>query len=388
MSPPVCVDLFCGCGGLSTGLLDAGIDVRLGVDFDAPSIATFDLNHRPRGSKSLNADVRELTGAKLLKLAGAPVQLLVGGPPCQPFSVAGKRRAMADGRGDLIFEFVRLLDETRAEAFIFENVPNLRTVAKGKVLTDLLTAFTEVGYSADLAILLAADYGVAQMRKRLFIVGRRDGQTIPMPPPGTHAPQANRRPPYVTARSVLADLPDVGTPEAEEVANHEPTFHSEPMLAAFATLAPGTREPKSRHDRLHPERPSYTLRAGTGNFSPMRPVHYKYDRVLSVRESARVQSFPDDFHWPDEQARLQQYRQVGNAVPPLLARAVGEHVGAYMGWALDDTRFTLAGPPEYLRLTVAERIARRERFMRGGASRAQPVMTPIPSTADSSSHRR
>jgi DNA (cytosine-5)-methyltransferase 1 len=369
LTAPVCVDLFCGCGGLSTGLLDAGINVRGGVDNDAPSLETFDLNHTQRGSKSINADVRNLTGDDLVDLAEAPVQLLVGGPPCQPFSVAGKRRGLSDHRGDLIFEFVRLLHETHAEAFIFENVPNLKSVANGEVFTDLLAAFGEIGYSASPHVLFAPDYGVGQMRKRLFIVGARD-LTIPMPPKATHAPAANGRLAYVTTSDVLDDLPDVGTPEAEEVANHEPTLHSPAMLQAFASLEPGTREKKSRHDRLHPERPSYTLRAGSGNFSPLRPVHYKYDRVLSVRECARVQSFADNFHWPDEQARLQQYRQVGNAVPPLLGRKVGEHVAAVMGWKLNKTAYQVDGPPEYVRLTVIERLARREKFMRGGASGA------------------
>lgn len=378
MTAPVCVDLFCGCGGLSTGLLDAGIDVRLGVDFDAPSIATFDLNHSPRGSTSLRADVRELTGARLVELAGAPVELLVGGPPCQPFSVAGKRRALADRRGDLIFEFVRLLDETRAEAFIFENVPNLASVAHGDVLADLVAAFEEIGYSAKTRVLFAADYGVPQMRKRLFVVGTREHGEIPMPPPVTHGPPDTllagvELKPYVTAREAVEDIPDVGEPDAEFVANHEPTFHSEEMLAAFASLPPGKREPKSRHDRLHPDRPGYTLRAGTGNFSPLRPVHYAYDRVLTVRECARIQSFSDDFHWPDDQARLQQYRQVGNAVPPLLGRAVGEHVAGFMRWALEPAHFAVEGPPDRTRLSLRERIARREKYMRGGASQARPV---------------
>lgn len=377
MTPPVCVDLFCGCGGLSTGLLDAGIDVRIGVDNDAPSIATFDLNHAARGSKGLATDVRELSGDYLAELAATSIQLLVGGPPCQPFSVAGKRRALADHRGDLVFEFVRLLDETHADAYIFENVPNLASVAKGEVLDDLLAAFDEIGYSATFRVLLAADYGVAQMRKRLFIVGARDRREISMPPPATHAIEANGRLPHVSAGEVLDDLPDVTDPRAESVANHEPTFHSEAMLAAFAQQAPGTREPKSRHDRLHAERPSYTLRAGTGNFSPLRPVHYEHDRVLSVRECARVQSFSDDFHWPDEQARLQQYRQVGNAVPPLLAQAVGEHVANVMGWSLDRSRFTVDGPPEYRRLTIAERLERRAKYMRGGASGASPVKVGV-----------
>jgi len=377
MSAPVCVDLFGGCGGLSTGLLDAGIDVRLGVDLDAPSIATFDLNHGPRGSKSLLSDVRKLGGADVIDLAGAPVELLVAGPPCQPFSVAGKRRALADKRGDLIFEFVRLLDETRADSYIFENVPNLASVAGGAVVDDLIAAINEIGYSSTMCVLFAADYGIPQMRRRLFIVGTRERGAIPMPPPVTHGQAetaiAMGLRPYVTAREAVDDLPDVHETGAESVANHEPTFHSERMLAAFANLPPGKREPKSRHDRLHPDRPGYTIRAGTGNFSPLRPVHYRHDRVLTVRECARLQTFDDHFHWPDDQARLQQYRQVGNAVPPLLARAVGEHVARHMKWSLDRRRFAVAGPPQRMQLSLQERIERREKYMRGGASLTRPV---------------
>jgi DNA (cytosine-5)-methyltransferase 1 len=378
VTAPVCVDLFCGCGGLSTGLLDAGIDVRVGIDLDTPSIATFDLNHAHRGSTGVRADVRRLTGSRLSELAGGRVQLLVGGPPCQPFSVAGKRRALSDRRGDLIFEFVRLLSDTHADAYIFENVPNLASVWNGEVLADLVSAFDAIGYSATPRVLFAADYGVPQMRKRLFIVGARTGRPIPMPPSVTHGPADTllagvELRPYVTVREAVDDLPDVADPDAELVANHEPTFHSDAMLAAFATLPPGKREPKSRHDRLHPDRLGYTLRAGTGNFSPLRPVHYEYDRVLTVRECARLQSFSDHFHWPDDQARLQQYRQVGNAVPPLLARAVGEHVALSMGWTLEPKRFAVDGPPERARLSLRERIARREKYMRGGASQARPA---------------
>lgn len=375
MSSPVCVDLFCGCGGLSTGLLDVGIDVRVGIDHDAPSIATFDLNHASRGSLGVCGDIRETNGADLVALAGSNVDLLVGGPPCQPFSVAGKREGLADHRGDLVFEFVRLLSETNAHAFIFENVPNLATVADGEVLADLLAAFREAGYGVSAGVLLAADYGVPQMRKRLFIMGARDRGGIVMPPAKTHAPpdtlDSLGLSPWKTAADALCDLPDVTDPAGELVANHEPTFHSESMLEAFSTLAQGKREPKSRHDRLHPDRPGYTLRAGTGNFSPLRPVHYEHDRVLTVRECARLQGFSDDYRWPDEQARLQQYRQVGNAVPPPLAAAVGRHVAETMGWTLDPARFAVDGPPDYRRLTLAERLERRSKFMRGGASLAR-----------------
>lgn len=369
MSAPVCVDVFCGAGGLSTGLLDAGVDVRVGIDSDVPSIETFDLNHRPRGGRGVRADIREVTGADLRELAGGSIQLLAGGPPCQPFSIAGRRRGLDDIRGDLIFEFVRLLDESEAEAFLFENVPNLATVGDGKVLAALKRALNDAGYSATDATLFAADYGVPQMRRRLFVVGARDRE-ISMPPAPIHGAEASLLglAPCPTASDALDDLPDVEDPAAEAIPNHEPTFHSERMLKAFADLEPGKRDPKSRHDRLHPDRLGYTLRAGTGNFSPLRPVHYRYDRVLSVRECARLQSFPDTFVWPDTMARLQQYRQVGNAVPPLLAREVARHLADALSWQLEPERFVVDEPPASARLSLAERIERRRRFMRGGAA--------------------
>jgi DNA (cytosine-5)-methyltransferase 1 len=369
VSAPVCVDLFCGAGGLSTGLLDAGVAVQVGIDNDAPSVETFELNHLPRGATGVQADVKAMNGADLRALVGAPIDLLTGGPPCQPFSVAGRRRGLDDIRGDLIFDFVRLLAESEADAFVFENVPNLAAVSGGEVVAALKRSFAEAGYSAIETILFAADYGVPQMRKRLFVVGARD-RAIPMPPEATHGSETSLlgTGPYVTASEVLDDLPDVEVPEAEAVPNHEPTFHSEQMLDVFATLEPGKRDPKSRHDRLHPDRLGYTLRAGTGNFSPLRPVHHRYDRVLSVRECARLQSFPDTFIWPDTMARLQQYRQVGNAVPPLLAQAVARHVADAMEWTLEPGRFRVDEPPATARLTLAERIERRQRFMRGGAA--------------------
>jgi DNA (cytosine-5)-methyltransferase 1 len=141
------------------------------------------------------------------------------------------------------------------------------------------------------------------------------------------------------------------------------------MLAAFSELKPGTRDRKSFHDRPHPDRPGYTLRAGTGNFSPLRPVHYEYDRVITVRESARLQGFTDDFIWPDWIPRLQQYRQVGNAVPPPLARRIGEALAASLSWTLDP--IGLKGDPESRPpanlLTSQERAAQRAKWHRGAS---------------------
>lgn len=372
---PTAIDLFSGCGGLSTGLLDVGYRVALGVDHDAPSLVTFDYNHSYRGSRSLLADVAELSGADLLEAAGlTELDLLAGGPPCQPFSIAGKRLGLDDPRGHLIGEFLRLVDETSPRAVLFENVPAVATAHEGKVLFELETALRDLGYLVQSKVLLAAAYGVPQNRKRLIVLAARDVASLPFPPEPTHGAEeslfAHR---FRTSREAIHDLPDVTDPRSEAIPNHEPTNHTPKMLDAFRTLEPGTRERGSYHDRLHPARPSYTLRAGSGNFSPLRPVHYEYDRVVTVRESARIQGFDDNFIWPDSQSRLQQYRQVGNAVPPPLAAALGTHLAKVLEWKLDPegTRGDAASRPSAFMFTAEERRAIRAKYQRGGAAKYQ-----------------
>lgn len=368
---PTAIELFFGCGGTSTGLLDAGYDVRLGVDNDAASVVAFEHNHAYRGAHGVVGDVGRLSGADLLSMANLDtVDLMVGGPPCQPFSIAGRRRGVDDPRGHLVAEHLRLIGETNPKAVILENVPALATSHDGYVLRTIRDTLTELGYTVRDGILNAANYGVPQNRRRLIVVAIRDARSFPFPPMPTHGGDSLLTKPYVTTWDALHDLPDVDDPDAGDVPNHEPTNHTEGMLARFATLQPGKRESGSYHDRLHPDRPGYTLRAGGGNFSPLRPVHDTYDRVIAVRESARLQGFSDDFVWPDELARLQQYRQVGNAVPPPLARIVGEHIAEVHGWTLDPAASAgdITTRPNGLTLTPEERKERRERYQRGGAS--------------------
>ena len=191
----------------------------------------------------------------------------------------------------------------------------------------------------------AANFGVPQNRKRLVILGVR-GTDAPEFPKPTHGPvemDRTKKLPFVTSSAAISDLPRASEYGACRMHNHEPTMHSPQMRDRFARLQPGKREKGSFHDRLHPDRPSYTLRAGTGNFTPLRPVHYKYDRVITVRESARLQAFTDDFIWPDWIPRLQQYRQVGNAVPPPIARALARSLADQLGWTL--TPRELKGDP-------------------------------------------
>lgn len=371
---PAAIDLFSGCGGLSTGLLDAGFNVALGVDNDAPSLLTFDYNHSYRGSKSLLSDVSLLTGDQLLESAGLDsLDMLVGGPPCQPFSIAGKRRGLEDPRGHLIGEFLRLVEETSPHTVLFENVPAVATAHEGKVLFELETTLRDLGYAVASGVLLAAAYGVPQNRKRLIVLAvRGTSNQLPFPPLPTHGPEENLLVrPFITSRDALGDLPDVTDPRAEAIPNHEPTNHTPKMLEAFKNLEPGRRDRASYHDRLHPDRPSYTLRAGSGNFSPLRPVHYDFDRVVSVRESARIQGFNDDFIWPDSQSRLQQYRQVGNAVPPPFAKALGIQVAQIMGWTLDpdSMRGDASTRPSAFQYTAEERRLTRAKYQRGGAAK-------------------
>jgi DNA (cytosine-5)-methyltransferase 1 len=152
-------------------------------------------------------------------------------------------------------------------------------------------------------------------------------------------------------------------------------MHSADMIARFGALQPGKRERGSFHDRLHPDRLSYTLRAGSGNFSPLRPIHYRYDRVITVRESARLQGFSDNYVWPDRIPRLQQYRQVGNAVPPPLASALARSLADQLGWALDS--HGLAGDatsrPKAMTMTDNERVALRTARMRGASLGKAPI---------------
>ena len=369
---PLVVELFCGCGGMSTGLLSAGMQVALGIDANKSATETYEFNHSHVGAKGSAENVRELEPGALrerLQLRRGQPLVVTGGPPCQPFSIIGKQLALEDERGDLVFEFLRLLKGLEPDAFIFENVANFARIQDGAIAEQLDSGLKKAGYATSAGILTASDYGVAQMRKRFFILGVR-GKRAPGLPAQTHGQRALiGQKSIVTCADVLGDLPDVGTPDARRYWNHEPTFHSPAMLEMFKQLKPGTRDPKSHHDRLEADRPAYTLRAGFGNFSPLRPIHYKYDRVITVRESARIQSFPDSFVWPEKTSRLQQYRQVGNAVPPLLARVLAEHLAKAMGFDLDPERFGVEpdrGAPPAVR-TMEEHLQGRRHLIRGAS---------------------
>jgi len=363
---PVGVELFAGCGGMSTGFLDAGLRIAAGFDTDARSVDAFHYNHAYRGSVGVRMDLRIATARNLLKAAGIKkVDFIVAGPPCQPFSIAGKRLGEKDDRADLTSHFVRLVRELKPDAFLLENVPNLATISGGAILKRILSKLRELGFEVRAQIVAASDYGVPQLRRRLIVMGIKGAKTVSFPTP-THGPGLFG---HHSVHEAISDLPDAGEFGETGIYNHEPTQHSLDMIKRLAKLKPGERERSSFHDRLHPDRLSYTLRAGSGNFTPLRPIHYRYNRVITARESARIQGFSDDFIWPDRIPRLQQYRQIGNAVPPPLAAAFATFLAHQLGWKLDPKK--LRGRPSSrepaMVMTDEERKAQRISRTRGAS---------------------
>lgn len=363
---PVGIELFAGCGGLSTGFLDAGVKIAAGFEIDARAVDAFNYNHVYRGCQGFMVDLKAKSGSELLQIAGIDrVDLIIGGPPCQPFSIAGKRKGKRDIRADLIGDFIRIVGELKPSVFMLENVPNLVSIDNGEFLADIEAELKEFGYSVGHTVVSSADFGVPQNRKRLVVIGLKGRKKVRFPETSDGGAKAAP----ISVLHAIGDLPDAGEFGVTGIYNHEPTVHSPDMVARFSVLEPGKRERGSFHDRLHPDRPSYTLRAGSGNFSPLRPVHFKHNRVITVRESARLQGFSDNFLWPDRIPRLQQYRQVGNAVPPPLARAFAECLAGQMGWMLDAQG--LAGDPSNREpaytLTDEQRKAQRMSRTRGAS---------------------
>lgn len=368
---PIGIELFCGCGGFSTGLLDAGIKIAAGFDIDKRAIEAFNYNHSYRGAHGFVVDLATASGAELIARAGVSrIDVLVGGPPCQPFSIVGKRRGREDQRSDLIFHFLRLVGELRPQAILFENVPNLAKIDEGRLFAQLATGLRRRGYLISSEIVAACDFGVPQVRRRLLILGAKGLELkFPRATHGSDGDRSRSLKNYISASQALDDLPPAADFGECGIYNHELTEHTPDMLSRLAKLEPGRREAGSFHDRLHPDRPSFTLRAGTGNFSPLRPIHYHYDRVITVRESARLQGFRDEFIWPDWIPRLQQYRQVGNAVPPPVAAAMGRAIAKQLGWytAVAKLRGQPQSRPRAITMSDQERRDLRRSRIRGAS---------------------
>lgn len=377
---PIGIDLFAGAGGLSLGFEQAGFDVAAAVEIDPVHCAVhkFNFPHTaviPHSVEGLTAErIREAAG-----IGDREIDCVFGGAPCQGFSLIG-HRALEDPRNSLVLEFVRIVAELKARTFVFENVKGL-TVGKHKTfLNELVEAFDRAGYEVQVPwkVLNAAHYGTPQSRERLILFGVRKGGKLPeYPEPLTNI--SGRRPQFdglsvgPSAAEALGDLPDADgfdalirsdavetssfadpSPYAAEmrcrtndawhfgyVRDWNPsiltssarTNHTEISRLRYSETEPGSVEPISRFFKLSEIGVSNTLRAGTdgarGAFTSPRPIHYEYNRCVTVREMARLHGFPDWFRF--NATKWHGARQIGNSVPPPLARAVATKVIKALG---------------------------------------------------------
>jgi DNA (cytosine-5)-methyltransferase 1 len=333
-----CVSVVSGAGGLDIGLEAAGFTIRACADIDPVSCRTLEVNRAIglegkhtflRNATIFNVDLAKVSSAHLLAGSGlkrADVDLLAGGPPCQAFSVFGRRKGARDPRGRLVFRFYELVRELTPKVFILENVPGLATIDGGTLLDKLLEKLSQprhrVSYKVSTFDLEAADFGVPQFRRRLFIVGNRLGLEV-NPPEQTHwAPdESDGRSPWVTVATALAGLP---FPEAGDLPNHRTRKHSLRMIARFRALKWGERDNPTRTNKLNPKTPAFTIVVGSDKGGGKGHIHPYELREITPREAARLQTFPD--YWVFEGTIRDVIRQIGNALPPLFAAKVGVRI--------------------------------------------------------------
>lgn len=356
-----CVDLFSGAGGLSKGFMDAGYEVLMGVDFDEAALKTFKENHGNSDALKLdlyNHDNIDVIIDKLKDkgIYSGDLDVLVGGPPCQGFSIAGPRD-MNDKRNSLYLAMVELAKRLKPRAVVLENVPGMLQTNGGIGARRIIGDFLSIGYKMVPKLLYAPDFGVPQIRKRVFFVGLCDGaETFDFPQPSVKPEN------YVTCKDAIDDLPtlqkDSGeiiygdeeqdyltSPRTEyqrlmrknsnKVYNHIGSVPSEktrymislvPEGKNYRSLPEKYRGMYKYHEaltRYSSDKPSRTINTGHRSH-----FHYKWNRIPTVRESARLQSFPDDFIFYGNKS--QQYKQVGNAVPPMLGYVVASKLKDYL----------------------------------------------------------
>lgn len=380
------IDLFCGTGGFSKGFENTGrFGVLFGIDLLPQSIETFKLNHH--AARAVAGDIRQFPATRLASDFGirrGEVDVVIGGPPCQGFSSIRPHRGTGgdDPRNTLFESFAHYVDDLRPRAFVLENVVGLATYKNGETIEAMQEAFEAVGYETDWRILNAAHYGVPQKRERLIVIGVEQGAPLSFPTP-THGGggavgrtigfRDRRRMhglaqpslfdgevtpgpellPVVTVLDAIDDLPVIGSGEASteydrpprteyqaarrarttELDLHSSTRHTEKMMRIIRHSGPNiscipkhliTSGFSSCYSRLAGDEPSVTITVNFVHPASNRCIHPTLDRALTPREGARLQSYDDDFQFAGGRAQI--VKQIGNAVPPLLGRAIGAHV--------------------------------------------------------------
>ncbi len=340
------IDLFCGCGGLSRGFEQAGFEVVLAIDMWKDAITTFNYNHKSK--VALCKDIHTIKTDELVAYKRSGIMGVIGGPPCQGFSTVGTRD-INDPRNHLYLEYCRVVETLQPEFFVLENVKGLTTLSKGAFKDDIIKRFTKLGYKVEYKIVNAADFGVPQNRYRVFFVGMKNKKFI-FPSPLTEK---------LSSKDAISDLPVLNEQNGNEeeldymsapqnnfqtlmransnkVYNHQITMHSEQTKSIIDMIPDGgkikdlpaeywnIRKYNKAFERMDSKRPSNTVDTGHRNY-----FHYSQNRIPSARENCRLQSFPDDFIVIG--TRTSQYKQIGNAVPPLLAKSIADEIKKQIG---------------------------------------------------------
>lgn len=329
------ISLFSGCGGLDMGFEAANFSVKFMADILKEAAETLRHNYPKTfvyGPPSNSGDISELDADFILSNTGIKqggVDMMIGGPPCQPFSVAAAQRFLktddrfkrrgfeCDDKGMLIFEYLRLIKELKPKAFLIENVPGIIKIDEGKTIQNLKLVFEDLGYKVKITIVDAADYGVPQNRKRAIIVGNSLGVEYVFPA-GMFMLSPLNETKYHTVAQALVNI-------HSSIPNHLTRDHSKESISRYRKLKIGDRDHLGRVDRLDPGLPSKTVIAGGSKGGGRSHLHPFLARTLSVRESARLQTFPDSYIFCGNISR--QFTQVGNAVPPLLAEVLARSIG-------------------------------------------------------------
>lgn len=371
------IDLFAGCGGLSTGFEMAGFEIPLAIEKDNWAAETYAFNHK--NTKVLTADITTLTDPKSLLPEGINIDGVIGGPPCQGFSLSGKRDRK-DPRNSLFMDFVRFVKVLQPSFFMMENVPgilSMKTVSGESVLHIILNEYENAGYNANYKILNAAEFGVPQNRTRVIFIGIR--KDLPfnnnkIHPLGEYIDGSIGKD-KVTIFDAIMDLPQIEAGQGAEeqkytkkpktkyqtwargdmkvIYNHVAMRHSNRLIERFNEIKPGQSLKNVSEEHMQRKRGNASQISGKiYSQNNMRPygdkpsptiaasfqsnyIHPCLNRNYTAREAARIQSFPDWYIFKGKRTtmswekNLSQYQQIGNAVPPLLAKSIAENLIRY-----------------------------------------------------------
>lgn len=349
------IDLFCGAGGFSLGFELEGFDSVLAIDKWSDAVETYNYNRENKVAQ--NIDIHDYTNEKILKLMNDyKISGVIGGPPCQGFSLVGKREK-GDIRNSLYLEYVRFVDVAKPDFFILENVKGLLSMEKGLYKEDIIKRFTELGYNVNYKLLKASDYGVPQSRERVFFIGLRKEKFGDI----YYNFELLSKKEMVSTYDALCDLPSLDKGENPEtyklcpqnefqrmmrqtsnkLLNNDVTNHTDQTKKIISLIKDGgnirdlpeeyykIRNYNAAFKRMNSKLPSGTIDCGHRNY-----FHYSENRIPTVRESARIQSFPDNYFFTGNKGS--QYTQVGNAVPVLLAKEIAKIMKNYLKLEVKD----------------------------------------------------